>query len=140
MRPTISWDALSGAVTYDVWINDITQGVSQYIRNTNLNETSFTPSSDMPMGTYIAWVRGIDADGSPGSWSGAIKYQTLQAPTDFSFTHGFIPPVLTPVADEGDAGHFERRWPQNFSPPLEHHDAASHDSVMEEFVRFDFTR
>ena len=81
LRPTISWDALPGAVKYDVWINDVSRSTTQYIRNTNVTGTSFTPSADMPMGIYRAWVRGIAADGTPGDWSGAIEYVTMQAPT-----------------------------------------------------------
>ncbi len=81
LRPTISWDALPGAVKYDVWINDVSRGVTQYIRNTNVTGTTFTPSADLPLGIYRAWVRGIAADGTAASWSGAVEFVTMQAPT-----------------------------------------------------------
>ena len=82
LRPTINWDLLPGAVKYDVWINDLSRGITQYIRDNNVTTgNSFTPSSDMPMGLYRAWVRGIAADGTFGNWSGAIDFQTMPAPT-----------------------------------------------------------
>jgi len=81
LRPTIRWDALPGAVKYDVWINDVSRGISQYIRNANVAGTAFAPASDLPLGLYRAWVRGIASDGTTGAWSGAVDFVAMQAPT-----------------------------------------------------------
>ena len=81
LRPTISWDALPGAKKYDVWINDVSRAVSPYIRDTNVTGTTFTPSEDLPLGIYRAWVRGIAADGTMGAWSTAVNFVTMEAPT-----------------------------------------------------------
>ncbi len=81
LRPTFTWDALPGAAKFDVWINDVSRGITQYVRNTNVNGTSFTPSSDLPLAVYRAWVRGIAADGTAGMWSTGIEFVTMQAPT-----------------------------------------------------------
>ena len=81
LRPTISWNALPGAVKYDVWINDVSRGIIQHIRNMDISGTSFTPSADLPLGLYRAWVRGIAAEGTAGSWSPGIEFVTMQAPT-----------------------------------------------------------
>ena len=81
LRPTINWDVLPGAVKYDVWINDVSRGIIQYIRNTNVTGTTFTPSADLPLGIYRAWVRGIAADGTAAAWSGMTEFVTMQAPT-----------------------------------------------------------
>lgn len=80
-RPTIAWNALQGAAKYDLWIDNITTGQSQFIRNTNVTATSFTPSADLPMGVYRAWVRGITADGITGYFSTAIEFVVVPAPT-----------------------------------------------------------
>ena len=80
-RPTITWNALQGAARYDLWIDNITTGQSQVIRNTNVMATSFTPSSDLPMGVYRAWVRGITNDGVTGYFSSAIEFVVVPAPT-----------------------------------------------------------
>jgi GEVED domain/Calx-beta domain len=68
-RPTIAWDSLTGAVTYDLWIDDVTTGTSQFVRVTSLGSTSYTPSSDWDLGRYRFWVRGVDADARPARWS-----------------------------------------------------------------------
>jgi len=81
LRPTITWNVLPGAVKYDVWINDISRNISQKVRNTNVTGTSYTPSSDLPLGQYHAWIRGIASDGTFGTWSTSIEFLTMQAPT-----------------------------------------------------------
>ena len=47
----------------------------------NVTGTSFIPSADLPLGVYRAGVRGIAADGTEGTWSTAIEFVTMQAPT-----------------------------------------------------------
>jgi ELWxxDGT repeat protein len=80
-RPTITWDALQGVAKYDLWIDNITTGQSQVIRNTNVMGTSFTPDVDLPMGVYRVWVRGITADGITGFFSTANEFVVVPAPT-----------------------------------------------------------
>ena len=41
--PTVTWNALAGAVKYDLWIDNRSTGQSQFVRNANLTETSWTP-------------------------------------------------------------------------------------------------
>ena len=80
-RPTISWEPLPGAVKYDVWIDNYLAGVSQYIRNQNVTGTSFTPDSDMPLGLYRVWVRGIAQTGMTTAWSAMSQFYVVTAPT-----------------------------------------------------------
>ncbi len=86
-RPLISWNPLPGAVKYDIWINDQLAGITQFIRNQNILATSFTPASDMPLGLYRAWVRGISADGIGASWSQMSEFYVATAPTITSGTN-----------------------------------------------------
>ncbi len=80
-RPTIAWNALQGSAKYDLWVDNITTGQSQVIRNTNLTTTSFTPAADLPMGVYRAWVRGMTADGITGYFSMPIDFVVVPTPT-----------------------------------------------------------
>ena len=80
-RPTLTWDPLPGAVKYDLWIDSKLPSVSSFIRNQNVTGTSWTPSTDMPLGLYHAWVRGIAADGTPGGWSATRILSVMPAPT-----------------------------------------------------------
>ncbi|MCA9033914.1 MAG: hypothetical protein KDA91_02230 [Planctomycetaceae bacterium] len=72
LTPTIFWDALPGAVRYDIWVDNTTTGSTQVIRETNVTGTSFTPTSALSIGNHRIWVRGIAADGYPGRWSSAV--------------------------------------------------------------------
>jgi ELWxxDGT repeat protein len=79
--PNLTWPALPGAVKYDLWIDDKLGGVSQYIRDQNVTGTSWTPSADMPLGLYQAWIRGIAADGTGGGWSVETRFYVMPSPT-----------------------------------------------------------
>jgi ELWxxDGT repeat protein len=75
----ISWQALPGAVTYDVWIDRLDVPTSQIYRNTNVSGTSVTPTT-LPSGRYRVWVRGLAADGLDGAWSLAKDFAATQVP------------------------------------------------------------
>lgn len=74
-RPVFSWNSLPGAVKYDLWVDNSTTGASQVIRQTALTTTSFQPTADLAIGSYIAWVRGIDAAGNFGLWSPSESFR-----------------------------------------------------------------
>ena len=79
-RPTISWNALPGAVKYDLWIDNVTTSQIQFVRQ-NVTGTSFTPSADLPMGIYRVWVRAVDKIGNFGAWSAGYDAQVLPGAT-----------------------------------------------------------
>jgi ELWxxDGT repeat protein len=87
-KPTLTWPALPGAVKYDLWIDDKLGGVSQFIRDQNVTGTSWTPSSDMPIGLYHAWIRGVAADGASGGWSVTTIFYVMPSP---NVTQGLNP-------------------------------------------------
>ena len=79
--PVLSWTTLVDS-SYDLWVNDVTRGVSQVIREQNLETTSFATSiANLPGGTYKAWVRGQAPDGLEGLWSQPVTFTILSAPT-----------------------------------------------------------
>ncbi|MFN9720825.1 MAG: hypothetical protein ACK58L_19190, partial [Planctomycetota bacterium] len=80
-RPIVKWNPLSGAVKYDVWLNNLSTGQSQFLRNSNVSGTSWIHTTDLPIGKYRAWVRGIDASGNTSSWSAAVDFNTVPAPS-----------------------------------------------------------
>lgn len=59
---TLNWDAVSGAVRYDVQVDNLTTGVVRFIRNVNVTGTSLAMPTLNP-GTYVAYVRAIDVSG-----------------------------------------------------------------------------
>jgi hypothetical protein len=68
---------LSGAVAYDVWIDDRATGVAQVLRNTKVSGTSLLLSSLTPS-SYTAWVRGRDLSGIWHAWSAAFHFEFKQ--------------------------------------------------------------
>jgi Ca2+-binding RTX toxin-like protein len=79
-RPTVSWNALPGAHHYDFWLDNVTTGVSQLVRDTAYMGTSWTPGADLPMGVYRAWVRGVDAAGVNARWSATTEFVVAAPP------------------------------------------------------------
>ncbi len=70
VTPTFSWTASFGAVKYDIWVNDLTDGTSGVIRDMEVSSTSFTPTTALTPGHRYLWtVRGIGANGKPGTWA-----------------------------------------------------------------------
>lgn len=76
-RPTVAWQALSGAAAYDVWLNNLTTRQSEFVR-AQVRGTSWTPSTDLPLGRYRVWVRGIGAVGV-AQWSTLMDFD-VQTP------------------------------------------------------------
>ena len=79
-RSTISWNAVEGAVRYEVWANNTTSGESKVAYNASQTTTSFTTDT-LAFGVHAVWVRAINQFGQAGSWSTAANF--------------FVGPVLT---------------------------------------------
>jgi subtilisin-like proprotein convertase family protein len=68
-RPTISWNALAGAIRYDVWISNLSSGVDQIVRKIDVPTNSFVPPENLGIGQYRVWVRAINSEEVAGFWS-----------------------------------------------------------------------
>lgn len=91
--PQISWTSVVDTDRYDLWINNITTGETQVVRETDLQTTSFASSTaNLPGGTYRAWVRAFapdlnlddDAPGIAGNWSSSIVFTVLSTPQNIA--------------------------------------------------------
>ncbi len=72
--PTFSWAAVTGAATYDLWVDDKTTGQNQLIRQQALALNSFTPASALARGNYRFWVRALNANGNSSTWSAEVDF------------------------------------------------------------------
>ena len=81
-RPTLKWNAVSGAAKYEVYRARSLNG--DYIKYSTVTGTSYTNTSYIESGnTYYYKVRALKSDGTAGAWSSivAVTYkQTLSAP------------------------------------------------------------
>lgn len=85
VRPEITWSSVSGASTYELWVNQV-DGTPAIIREQSLTGTSFTVAEDLSPGAYRAWVRTHNDAGS-GPWSSAFTFLVgVSAPQSVSIT------------------------------------------------------
>ena len=82
-RPTLKWNAVSGAAKYEVYRARSKDG--DYIKYSTVTGTSYTNISYIENGnTYYYKVRALDANGTAGAWSSVVSVtykQTLSAPS-----------------------------------------------------------
>lgn len=67
--PTFTWSSISNAATYQVFVNNVTTKQPQVINVTGVTTSSYTATTELPIGTYNVWVRGFTASGQAGVWS-----------------------------------------------------------------------
>jgi hypothetical protein len=73
--PTFSWSPVTGAVYYDVSVDDSTTGQTQVVRNQHVSSTSFTPASPLTPGDSYQWmVRAFNSTSVAGAWSTAVAF------------------------------------------------------------------
>ena len=61
--PTITWEAVDNAISYDLWVSDREQQTVLFIQR-NIAATNFTPTTDLNLGKTRAWVRANRRSGS----------------------------------------------------------------------------
>ncbi len=67
--PQLTWTNLPGAAKYDLWLDNLTTGQTQVIRNANITSNSYQLTTNLGVGLYKVWVRGIDVAGNAATWS-----------------------------------------------------------------------
>ena len=104
-RPTLKWNAVSGAAKYEVYRARSKDG--DYIKYSTTTGTSYTNISYIENGnTYYYKVRALDANGTAGAWSSIVSVtykQTLPAPTVTGGNDAQGRPTLTWKAVTGAA-------------------------------------
>ncbi|MFN8706984.1 MAG: hypothetical protein ACK50J_09910, partial [Planctomyces sp.] len=78
-RPVFTWTAISNAATYEIWVNNVTTGQTNVIRQSGITTTSFTSPIDLSIGNYNVWVRGITSSGGLGVWSAPAAWRVRTA-------------------------------------------------------------
>ena len=82
-RPTLKWNAVSGAAKYEVYRSYSENGT--YTKYSTTTGTSYTNTGYIENGnTYYYKVRALKSDGTAGAWSSVVSVtykQTLPAPT-----------------------------------------------------------
>jgi hypothetical protein len=79
LRPTVTWPAITGAVSYEVDVDDISRGNFNFVRTT-VTTTSWTHTQNLAIGLYRFYARALAKDGTPGTWSAALNFTIATAP------------------------------------------------------------
>ncbi len=119
--PTFTWNAVTGAVSYDIQIDNLVTFASPEVTD-NTGTNSFTPSSAItPDGLYYYRVRAVNATGGAGGWS-AVRSFTLDtvAPAAPSLTSPLdgATPIGTPTFIWGVAAgatNYQFRYSSDFT-------------------------
>ncbi len=113
-NPTFTWTAAVRAVKYDLWVNNVTTGQTQIIRQQNITGLSYVALNRLPQGNYRAWVRGINSANEVGDWS-TVSIFNLDEPTPS------LPTIIEPKSNP--AGSVENPnptfvWTSAFDAPF----------------------
>ena len=94
--PTFSWNAVSNASTYELWVYSITANTHQIIHQTGLTAASYTPTAGeaLPAGEYRFWVRAADSAGNNGPWSASLAFSVGSIPD--------VPALIGPSGNSSD--------------------------------------
>lgn len=71
--PLIRWEGVKEAKTYEIMIALIGKNFN-FLRQSGLSSTSFSPNEPLNSGDYRVWVRGVTADGTSLPWSDAVNF------------------------------------------------------------------
>jgi len=78
--PTITWEAVDNAVSYDLWVTDAEQREVQFIKN-GITSTNYTHPTPLNLGRTRAWVRPNFTGGVTGTWSTVAEFIVQVKPT-----------------------------------------------------------
>lgn len=78
--PVITWEAVDGAVSYDLWVSDAEQRTVQ-LNVPGISDTEYVPPTELNLGRARAWVRTNFAGGVQSAWSSPIDFVVQVPPT-----------------------------------------------------------
>jgi uncharacterized repeat protein (TIGR01451 family) len=98
-KPTLHWNAVPGAATYEVWLTDLSKsgGATRISGVEKTNATSMPVPANLELGNYRYWVRAFDSQGKQTSWSSPanLKVETAGKITSPTGTISNTTPTIT---------------------------------------------
>ena len=87
--PTFGWTAVANATRYDLWVDDVTKGVSRLLYTNTLTGTAYQATRALPPGVYRAWIRAYNGFSPIGSWSTPVTFRVTAASS--------VPTIWAPI-------------------------------------------
>ncbi|MEZ6127354.1 MAG: SdrD B-like domain-containing protein [Planctomycetaceae bacterium] len=81
MAPSLLEWSDTGAAQYEVWLNRVTGGTAINVLVTRVDSTAMLLPEDLGEGLYRFWVRGLDENGIPTSWSNGQAFTVSNGTT-----------------------------------------------------------
>ncbi|MCA9038374.1 MAG: hypothetical protein KDA91_24785 [Planctomycetaceae bacterium] len=81
----VSWDAVEGAASYVVQINDLTRKSIERKVTANANQLDVTLAN---AGQYAIWVQAVGTTGKPSPWSDGATFSVVNQPPAISYSSG----------------------------------------------------
>jgi hypothetical protein len=104
-QPTFGWNPVAGATSYDVWVDDVTAGTRQVLRNASVTGTSWTASTPLTPGhSYQWWVKAKSSNGQESLWSAPSAFTVALAPDGPVVTATAVSPTQINVTWRDVAG------------------------------------
>lgn len=79
-QPEISWEAVDGAVSYDVWVADLDSRTVLFVEE-GIVGTNFTPTTGLNQGRIRVWVRAKLGVDSYTDWGANYDFIVQETPT-----------------------------------------------------------
>lgn len=90
--PRIVWSAVSGATSYDVWINDVESRERIELASALPPQIlEFTPDEPLNLGVNRIWVRANFANNPPGPWSAPVDVLLQSKPVITGPVNALVP-------------------------------------------------
>jgi len=96
-RPKFVWTGISGTERYEIWIQNVDTDV-YVIKNSQITGTTFTPSTNLPLGKYETTVRAISQLGEITGWSDSVTVIAGATPTVTSPVNNIVTGNKPPIS------------------------------------------
>jgi hypothetical protein len=85
--PTFEWSTLPNLTTYEIFVKNMLATGQPTVLNElvtpvidpNTGNATYTTTNNLVVGTYRWWIRGVNADGTPGPWSQPLDFRVAAA-------------------------------------------------------------
>ncbi|MEP3481576.1 MAG: GEVED domain-containing protein [Fuerstiella sp.] len=92
--PIIGWNPVDSATRYSIWVNNLSQGITQEFISVNETGTAFQLAGLNSSDTYRVWVRAFNGFTPLTAWSTPVDFTVGEASA--------IPTIFSPVAETED--------------------------------------
>ncbi|MDA1013550.1 MAG: Ig-like domain-containing protein [Planctomycetota bacterium] len=134
-QPTFFWTAVENTARYDLWVNNLSTGEMQILRQANLQTNWYLPTEQLAAGDYRAWVKVFTIDGD-SVWSAAHDFTILSTANVAAVETPELNVLIASLAAEADQS-MEPLHVEKFRESLADASSRQHDATDDAARRVD---